>query len=205
VLRSEWFFGKRSVFRSPLPYLGFAAIVLGVALREYDNIVFPFLALGLIYGGMMVTVLPSQSGPLGVFRAAPFYTLSRLSYGMYLNHLAILRWITPAVSRTAERVTGTTTAGASVALIVTVACSVLFSAILFVAVERPFLDVRERFVGRRSLAGAQVAASIELPAAPVMAAEAVPPPARDHAATVPASAKAPGVYPVDGRVSSTKV
>lgn len=52
-------------------------------------------------------------------------------------------------------------------MIVTVACSVLFSAVFFVAAERPFLDLRERFVGRRSIAGAPVAASIELPAAPV--------------------------------------
>lgn len=52
---------------------------------------------------------PSQSGPLGVYRATPFYTPSRLSYGMYLDHLAILRWITPAVSRAARRATGTAT------------------------------------------------------------------------------------------------
>jgi peptidoglycan/LPS O-acetylase OafA/YrhL len=93
---------------------------------------------------------------------------------MYLNHLAILRWITPSVSRTAERITGATSAGASVALIVTVACSVFFSAVLFVAVERPFLDVREKFIGRRSLAGAPVAAPVERPAAPAGAGEVVP-------------------------------
>ena len=129
--------------------------------------------MGLIYGGLMVALIPSQAGPLGVFRATPFYTLSRLSYGMYLNHLAILRWITPAVSRAARKATGTSTASASVALIVTLACSVLFSAVLFVAVERPFLDLRERFASRHSLASAPVAASIELPAAPVVDVEVV--------------------------------
>lgn len=204
VLRPEWFFGKRSVFRSPLPYLGLAAIVLGIALREYDNVVFPFLALGLIYGGLMVALIPSQAGPLGVFRATPFYTLSRLSYGMYLNHLAVLRWITPTVSHGVERVTGTT-AGASVALIVTVACSVLFSAILFVAVERPFLDLRERFIGRRSLAGAPVAASIELPAAPVGDVEVTTAAATEPAAAMPAVAKVPEPYPVRDSESGTRV
>ncbi len=161
VLRPEWFFGERSLFRSPLPYLGFGAIVAGIALREYDNVVFPFLALGLIYGGLMVALIPWRAGPLGVFGATPFYTLSRLSYGMYLNHLAILRWIMPSVSRTAERATGTTASGAALALIATVVCSVLFSALLFTAVERPFLELRERFVGRRSLAGAPAAAQPE--------------------------------------------
>ncbi len=161
VLRPEWFFGKRASFRSPLPYLGFAAILLGIALREYDNVVFPFLALGLIFGGLMAVLIPWQAGPLGVFAATPFYTLSRLSYGMYLNHLAILRWITPAVSRTAERATGTTAAGAAVALIATVVISVLFSAILFIAIEHPFLDLREHFIGRRSLAGAPLAVAPE--------------------------------------------
>jgi peptidoglycan/LPS O-acetylase OafA/YrhL len=211
VLRPEWFFGKRSKFRSPLPYIGFAAIVLGIALREYNNIVFPFLALGVIYGGVMVALIPSQEGPLGVFRATPFYTLSRLSYGMYLNHLAILRWITPVVSRTAERMTGAASAGASLALIVTVALSVLFSAILFAAVERPFLDLRERFIGRRSLAGAPVAASIELPvaaaielsAAPVRTTDVVSADAVDRGAAAKAPVEAPEMYAAHDRDANT--
>ena len=200
VLRPEWFFGKRSILRSPLPYLGFTAILLGIALREYDNIVFPFLALGLIFGGLMVVLIPWQAGPLGVFRATPFYTLSRLSYGMYLNHLAVLRWITPAVSRAAERATGTAAAGASVALIVTLACSVLFSATLFVAIERPFLDLREKFIGRRSLAGAPVGASIELPVPLAGAGEVMPAVVADRAPTVVTSvAKKPETYPAPDR------
>lgn len=173
VLRPGWFFGERSLMRSPLPYLGLGAIVFGIALREYDNVVFPFLALGLIYGGLMVALIPWQGGPFGVFRATPFYTLSRLSYGMYLNHLAILRWITPSVARTAERVTGTAAGGASVALITTVACSVFFSAVLFIAIERPFLDIREKFIGRRSLAGAPLDVQVPIPVIPGDAGETV--------------------------------
>lgn len=163
VLKPEWFFGRRSVFRSPLPYLGFLAIVLGIVLREYNNVVFPYLALGLIYGGLMVALIPGRGGPFGVFRATPFYTMSRLSYGMYLNHLAVLRWVTPAVSRVTERAIGTAAAGASIALITTVACSVLFSAVLFVAVERPFLDLREKVIGKRSLAGAPAMVTVDAP------------------------------------------
>jgi peptidoglycan/LPS O-acetylase OafA/YrhL len=134
----------------------------------------------------MVALIPARAGPLGVFSATPFYTLSRLSYGMYLNHLAILRWITPSMSRAAERLTGTTAAAASVALIATITCSVLFSAVLFVAVEQPFLGLREKLVGRRSLAGAPAAASIELPAAPAGSGSTVPAVAAERApAAVP--------------------
>lgn len=202
VLRPEWFFGKNSIFRSPLPYLGFAAIVLGAALREYDNIVFPFLALGLIYGGLTVALIPWQAGPLGIFSATPFYTLSRLSYGMYLNHLAILRWITPAVSRTAERVTGTTAAGAAVALIATVVCSVLFSALLFIAIERPFLDLREQFIGRRSLAGAPVAAVTEPAAVTLDAGGLASTVAAEPAPVVEPPSMTPETYVVEDRGKS---
>lgn len=149
VLRPEWFFGERTKGHSPLPYFGVAGIVVGLALREYDNVVFPFLALGLVYGGLMVTLLAGRAGPLGVFRARPFYTMSKLSYGMYLNHFAVLRWITPNLSRTAERTLGVGAMSASIALIGTVGCSVIFSATLFVALEQPFLDLRERLIGRR--------------------------------------------------------
>lgn len=187
VLRPAWFF-ERSMLRSPLPYIGFAAMMLGMALREYDNVVFPFLALGLIYGGLMVLLIPWRSGPLGLFAVTPFYTLSRLSYGIYLNHFAVLRWVTPAVSHAAERATGTAAAGASLALVVTVACSVLFSAIFFVAIERPFLDLREKFIGRRSLAGAPATISIEVPTAIVVATETAHPGTTVLAPAAPAPA-----------------
>jgi peptidoglycan/LPS O-acetylase OafA/YrhL len=188
VLKPDWFFGQRSLLRSPLPYLGFAAIVLGIALREYNNIVFPFLALGLIYGGLMVALIPGKAGPFGVFRATPFYTLSRLSYGMYLNHLAILRWITPAVSRVSERATGTAAASASIAMIATVACSVLFSAALFIAVERPFLDLRERFIGRRAVAGVPAEVVVEIPVAPIADVAPSAPATAPQATLAPAAA-----------------
>jgi peptidoglycan/LPS O-acetylase OafA/YrhL len=204
VLRPEWFFGERSLFRSPLPYLGFGAIVAGIALREYDNIVFPFLALGLIYGGLMVALIPWRAGPLGVFGATPFYTLSRLSYGMYLNHLAILRWIMPSVSRAAERATGTAASGASLALIATVVCSVLFSALLFMAVERPFLELRERFVGRRSLAGAPAAAQPELSPVAVNAGGMTSVVAADQAGAVEPPAAMPESYTMESPETKEK-
>ena len=164
VLRPDWFFGKGSLLRSPLPYFGFAGIVLGLALRAYDNVIFPFLALGLVYSGIMLILLPGRAGPLGVLRATPFYTISKLSYGMYLNHFAVLRWITPSVSRASERVLGIGPASASIALLGTVGCSAIFAAALFIAVEHPFLDLRERLMGRRSLAVATAAPPASIPA-----------------------------------------
>lgn len=184
VLKPDWFFGQRSALRSPLPYFGFAGIILGIVLREYNNVVFPYLALGLIYGGLMLILLPGRAGPFGVLRAKPFYTVSKLSYGMYLNHLAILRWITPSVSHASERLVGTGAASASVALLATVGSSVLFSTALFMIVERPFLDLRATMLGRRSLAGAPDVVTVAIPALAPVASQPAPVP-------VPAAAAAP--------------
>jgi hypothetical protein len=40
---------------------------------------------------------------------------------------------------------------------------VLFSAVLFVAVERPFLDLREKVIAKRSLAGAPAMVTVDAP------------------------------------------
>ena len=199
VLRPDWFFGERSMLQSPLPYFGFAGIVLGLALRAYDNVIFPFLALGMVYASIMLILLPGRAGPLGVFRATPFYTISKLSYGMYLNHFAVLRWITPSVSRASERVLGVGTASASIALLGTVGCSALFAAALFIAVEHPFLDLRERLIGRRSLAAAPVVPRASTPAlipAGGAPATALAPAPADSPVPVPAPAPADAPVPV---------
>ena len=76
----------------------------------------------------------------------------------------------------------------------------LFSATLFVAIERPFLDLREKFIGRRSLAGAPVGASIELPVPLAGAGEVMPAVVADRAPTVVTSvAKKPETYPAPDR------
>jgi hypothetical protein len=104
-----------------------------------------------------------------------------------------------------ERVTGTTAAAASVALIATIACSVFFSALLFVAVEHPFLDLREKVIGRRSLAGAPTAVSIELPAAPAGSGSVAPGVAAERSSTaIPTEPETLGAPAVQDRDPGTE-
>ncbi|MBK5186895.1 MAG: acyltransferase [Gemmatimonadaceae bacterium] len=121
-----------------------SAMAIAVVLRAANGIVFPFLSLALIYGSIVVVSLALGPGKLLFLRTRPFYTLSRLSYGMYLNHFAVLRWIGPSITRVAKSVGGQSAVSIAVSLAAVIACSALFAVVSFVLVEHPFLAMRGR-------------------------------------------------------------
>jgi len=126
-----------------------AACAIAVVLRTENGIVFPFLALALIYGTMVLLSLALGSEHLRFLRVRPFYTLSRLSYGMYLNHFAVLRWIGPGIARAAKVIGGQSALSICLSLVAVVACSASFAAVTFVLVEHPFLALRGRVLPSR--------------------------------------------------------
>jgi hypothetical protein len=84
----------------------------------------------------------------------------------------------------------------------------LFSAILFIAVERPFLELRERYVGRRSLAGAPAAVQAEPALLPVNSGSISTVAAAEQSGAVESPAAMPPVtpesYPIEGPGTSEK-
>lgn len=98
----------------------------------------------------MVLLLMS-SGPIRrVMEARPFYVVSRLSYGMYLNHFVILRWILPSVAVALRLRLGQTVPAVGLTFVVLVTLSLAISAVLYVTVEKPFLQVRDRVLQIKS-------------------------------------------------------
>lgn len=152
--------------RTRLRICGLAALVCVVAalLRASNGIVFPFLSLSLIYGSVMVALLAIGSETLRPLKARAFYVLSRISYGMYLNHFAVLRWIAPSVARAAKTVGGQNPVTLLFTMSLVVAISASFAVVTFVSIEHPFLVLRERVwnakpkLGKRSPTRAEVLA-----------------------------------------------
>ena len=151
VVRPHWFRvapDHRGLSRAGLAvFVG--ASVLGIALRTLNKHIFPFTALGLIYGSLALWLMIDRSWVHRVASWRVFYPVSRLSYGMYLNHFYIL----PAM--TAWSVAALRARGASEpvwffgGLLTGVLTSMLAAAITFLLVERPFLLLRDRLLGTR--------------------------------------------------------
>lgn len=130
-------------WRAPL-----VAIVIGLGLREMDKMLFSFTGLALIYGGLVTLGL--RAGPrvrqLTAWRG--FHLLSRLSFGMYLNHFEVLPRLLPPVTRALVPVLGTGALLAAVTFAIAVLSSAAVASVTFVLVEDPFLELRARWEAR---------------------------------------------------------
>lgn len=119
-------------------------IMTGLATAAYAvrPLVFNFLSLALIFGatvwlGVSTTVAPA------FFRWRGFHVGSRLSYGVYLNHFALL----PLLSRALLQWRLQHGEWAFwVCFVVSAATCLLAATVTFALVERPFLRLRERWL-----------------------------------------------------------
>ena len=116
--------------------LSFSASVIG----------FPLLAVGL---GLLVSSSIAPSSPLSKIRG--FGLVAALAYSAYLTHKEVIHFVRIQVPKLVE-------ARGWVALIVYFAFSFAAAFVLYMAIERPFLRLRERISGRAAKA-AQLAAT----------------------------------------------
>ncbi|HXT58260.1 MAG TPA: acyltransferase, partial [Pirellulales bacterium] len=140
--------------RSSLRY-GAGLLVLScvalVGLRAMQREVFNFTGLTLVLGALTSLAL-RDIGSAGILQARPFYWLSRLSYGMYLNHAYLHE---PLAQFAVAFIPGMERA-ATLHFIATeslvVASSVCFAVVTFCLIEHPFLRLRNVLL-ERSKAG----------------------------------------------------
>jgi len=156
VRRPEWF---RTVGKEHARWMVIAAsmvmVVAGLALRTVDRQVFAYTALGLIYGGAMLWAMCDRSVLSAPLRARIFYPLSRLSYGMYLNHLLFFSGAAYFFMQLA-RGGGLPEWGVFLlGIIVATLISIVMAVATFIAIERPFLELRRRLIQRRPSAQAE--------------------------------------------------
>lgn len=114
------------------------AIGLGVVLRVAHK-VFAFSSLALIFGGMTWWILRDLSPLRRIYGWHGFYVISRLSYGMYLNHFLIIPRLMPLIARPGA-------VGMLLAYGGCVLVSILVSVVTFILIESPFLVLREKYL-----------------------------------------------------------
>jgi peptidoglycan/LPS O-acetylase OafA/YrhL len=131
--------------------LSISMIAVGVLARVTDHIELSYTSLALIYGGLAVFGLHNaKANRHASWRG--FHVLSRLSFGMYLNHPVIIDAVTPYVQRyVATHAASPTLFGVAFATVI--ACSALISFVTFSLIERPFLRLRDKWLSKGARAG----------------------------------------------------
>lgn len=153
VLRPEYFERKPA---DRFSWRGFAVLAvsctIAAVLYSINRMIFTFTAMALIYGSVTLWLLWDRSLFSRPAAWRIWYPISRLSYGMYLNHFFLLSGATAWVVTRVVDVTGSTTLGSYAGIVAGIVVSMLFAVVTFVCVERPFLLLRARWVAARATA-----------------------------------------------------
>ncbi len=115
----------------------------GLVLYRVSPALLNFTALGLIYGAMELYAISTLPFPR-VLHWRGFYLVSRLSFGLYLNHLVVFSFLLPVLLDWSEL-------GVSHLLVIYVLCLVvalLVAMVTFLLIEWPFLRIRARWMER---------------------------------------------------------
>ena len=121
-------------------------LLLAGALYLLDREVFKYSSLALVFGAAVLQGLGLRTVP-AFLNWRGFYLISRLSYGIYLNHFGLVPLVTPPLRFLRQYGGAGYIAGYA---IVFVAC-MIFAACAFVLVEWPFLQLRERWLASRQV------------------------------------------------------
>ena len=122
-----------------------AGIVAAGVLRTAAPVVAPYLSLALIYGGLTVALLLLRETRLVRILQLDrilFYRISRLSYGVYLNHFFVAKWVMSLAVPLVTAVTASPILGFGASVLLAVAASLTCAAAMFVLIEHPFLQAR---------------------------------------------------------------
>ena len=125
-------------------------LVVGIALDVYNKQIFSFLALALIFGSIAFLVLADRSPLTSPLRSRIFYPISRLAYGMYLNHFWFFHGSTAWVVSHLSGPLRSPVLVFIVGLIVGTAISAGVATVSFVLVEHPFLMLRDHLLGEKA-------------------------------------------------------
>ena len=112
---------------------------LGIALDIANKELFSFTALGLIFGACTYVALVDRSWLTRPLHAFAFYPISRLSYGMYLNHFLVVPMSTAwAIQHVPGPLPVVFIAGLLLGTLISIGAAI----VTFLIVEHPFLELR---------------------------------------------------------------
>lgn len=115
---------------------GFACLVF---LRELQHEIFIFTGLALFFGSVVWFGLTTQ---VTLFRSRIFYWISRLSFGMYLNHAYLISPVLNHHLLGVQMFRPSSVGAQLVGTLILTGASVIVALATFCLVERPFLSLR---------------------------------------------------------------
>jgi len=152
VWKPAWF---RRAADAGFSWAGFGIFVgvsaFGLALRSVDKYVYSLFALALVYGGFTLWALLDRSPLSRPLASRLFYPISRLSYGMYLNHLFFMPTFAVVLTPILLQRLGGSTVAFLAGLVFCILVSMSIATVTFVLIEHPFLHLREQWLARRAL------------------------------------------------------
>ena len=153
IWKPHWF---RRAANAGFSWAGFAifaaASAFGLTLRSVDKYVYSLLALAMVYGGFTLWALLDRSLLSRPLASRFFYPISRLSYGMYLNHLFFMPTFAVVFTPILLQRLGGGTFAFVAGLVFSIMVSVTIAAVTFVLIEHPFLHLRQQWLAGRDRA-----------------------------------------------------
>jgi peptidoglycan/LPS O-acetylase OafA/YrhL len=126
-----------------------ATVAIAGVLHSVQAKLFAWLVWALVFGAATIVALIDQSWLTNWMRWRVWFPLSRLTYGIYLNHFWVLPWVSIMVIARLRRATSHESVVFLGALGSGIVVSVTFATVTFLLIERPFLQVRERHMTSR--------------------------------------------------------
>jgi peptidoglycan/LPS O-acetylase OafA/YrhL len=148
IIANLWVMREKPAFRIATPGILVAvAVALMIALHQIQKEIFDFTVLALLFGSIAWFGLQRR---VSIFNSKVFYWISRLSFGMYLNHQYMCPWIVRVLlSRlpfSSQLPALTNIMGFALVTLFSAAIALL----TFCGVEYPFLQMRKTMLGRQS-------------------------------------------------------
>ena len=145
IIANLWVTREKPAYRFATPgILVLLAFVLGFALHQLQREIFSFTSYALT-GGSLVW-LGIQRSP-AIFNSRVFYWISRLSYGMYLNHEYMCPWIVNLVLPKLHLTARFPVLANLIGVVLITMLSAAISLLTFCFVEHPFLQMRTAVLG----------------------------------------------------------
>jgi peptidoglycan/LPS O-acetylase OafA/YrhL len=154
IIANFWVTREKPTFRFANPWALVAiSLAFMIVLHLIQKEIFQFTISALVFGSFVWLGIQRH---LPIFNSRIFYWISRLSYGMYLNHEYMCPWMARVLpSRlpfTAQFPALTNVIGFAIVSL----CSALIALVTFCLVEHPFLQMRKIVLARHSSLPASV-------------------------------------------------
>jgi peptidoglycan/LPS O-acetylase OafA/YrhL len=121
------------------------AVVLLIVLNHIQREVFDFTVLALLFGSLVWLGLQRR---IGLFNSRLFYWISRLSFGMYLNHEYMCPWVVGSLLPKLPISTRLPELTNLIGVVLITLFSAAIALVTFCLVEHPFLQMRKLVLGR---------------------------------------------------------